>query len=78
MLWKGAPSTPLVSIATTKIFADVLKENGFNSVVSLCQGDGVEIGELMCNDPRIPLISFTGSTKVGRIVNQTVSKRFGK
>jgi aldehyde dehydrogenase family 7 member A1 len=78
MLWKGAPSTPLVSVAVTKIFADVLKENGFNSVLSLCQGDGVEIGELMCNDPRIPLISFTGSTKVGRIVNQTVSKRFGK
>ena len=78
MLWKGAPSTPLVSIATTKIFADVLKENGFNSVVSLCQGDGVEIGELISNDHRVPLVSFTGSTKVGRIVNQAVSKRFGK
>lgn len=78
LLWKGAPSTPLVSVAVTKIFADVLKENGFNSVVSLCQGDGVEIGELMSNDERIPLISFTGSTKVGRIVSQTVSKRFGK
>lgn len=78
MLWKGAPSTPLVSVATTKIFADVLKENGFNSIVSLCQGDGVEIGELISNDPRIPLVSFTGSTKVGRIVSQAVHKRFGK
>jgi aldehyde dehydrogenase family 7 protein A1 len=78
MLWKGAPSTPLVSIATTKIFADVLKENGFNSIVSLCQGDGVAIGEKISNDPRIPLVSFTGSTKVGRIVSETVSKRFGK
>lgn len=78
MLWKGAPSTPLVSIAMTKIFADVLKENGFNSVVSLCQGDGVEIGELIAKDPRIPLVSFTGSTKVGRIVSETVHKRFGK
>ena len=78
MLWKGAPSTPLVSIATTKIFADVLKENGFNSVCSLVQGDGIEIGELMTNDKRIPLISFTGSCKVGRHISETVSKRFGK
>lgn len=78
MLWKGAPSTPLVSIATTKIFADVLQENGFKSVVSLCQGDGVEIGELILNDPRVPLVSFTGSCKVGRHVSETVSKRFGK
>eukprot|EP00345_Euplotes_harpa_P001543 CAMPEP_0168322638 /NCGR_PEP_ID=MMETSP0213-20121227/3008_1 /TAXON_ID=151035 /ORGANISM="Euplotes harpa, Strain FSP1.4" /LENGTH=510 /DNA_ID=CAMNT_0008324563 /DNA_START=37 /DNA_END=1569 /DNA_ORIENTATION=+ len=78
ILWKGAPSTPLVSIATTKIIADVLKANGFNSVFSLCQGDGVEIGQLMTNDKRVPLISFTGSTHVGRIVSQVVAKRFGK
>lgn len=78
ILWKGAPSTPLVSIAMTKIFADVLKTNGFNSICSLVQGDGVEIGELISNDPRIPLVSFTGSTKVGRIVSQAVYKRFGK
>lgn len=78
IMWKGAPSTPLVSIATLKIFADVLKENGFNSVVTLCQGDGKEIGELMTNDKRLPLISFTGSCGVGRHVGETVSKRFGK
>lgn len=78
ILWKGAPSTPLVSYAFTKVFADVLKENGFNSVVSLCQGDGVEIGQLIANDKRIPLVSFTGSTHVGRIVSQAVYKRFGK
>ncbi|CAI2366490.1 unnamed protein product [Moneuplotes crassus] len=78
MLWKGSETTPLVSIATAKIFADVLKENGFNSVVSLCQGTGKEVGELMTNDKRVPLVSFTGSTRVGRIVGNTVSKRFGK
>jgi aldehyde dehydrogenase family 7 protein A1 len=78
VIWKGAPSTPLVTIAMTKVFADVLKDNGFNSVVTCCQGDGVEIGELMTNDKRLPLISFTGSTKIGRIVSETVSKRFGK
>jgi aldehyde dehydrogenase family 7 protein A1 len=78
ILWKGAPSTPLVSYALTKVFADVLKENGWNSIVSLCQGDGVEIGQLMANDKRIPLVSFTGSTNVGRIVSQAVYKRFGK
>lgn len=78
VLWKGAPSTPLCSIAITKIFVDVLKENGFNSVFSLCQGDGVEIGQLISNDKRVPLVSFTGSVKVGKIVSAAVNKRMGK
>ncbi len=78
VMWKGAPSTPLTTIATTKIYVKVLAEHGFKSVVTCVQGDGVEIGEKMTSDKRLPLISFTGSCKVGKMVSEAVAKRFGK
>lgn len=69
VLWKGAPSTPLVSVATTKIVASVLEKNDLpGAICSLCSGDK-EIGEAMSNDTRMPLLSFTGSTQVGHKVN---------
>lgn len=78
IVWKGAPSTPLVSIATTKIIADVLERNGIpGSVASLITG-GSDVGETLVNDKRVPLISFTGSTNVGRQVALKVQQRFGK
>jgi len=66
VIWKGAETTSLVSVAVSKIVADTLKQNGFNSVFSMCQGTGKDVGERMINDKRLPLISFTGSTKTGR------------
>jgi aldehyde dehydrogenase family 7 protein A1 len=75
-LYKGAPSTSLVAIATQKIFTEVLEKHGLGAVATLCQGGG-EIGEEMINDDRLSLISFTGSTKVGRHVAKTVAGRFG-
>jgi len=69
VLWKGAPSPPLCTIALTKIYSDVLSRHGFKSVVTCVQGDGIEIGEKITSDERIPVVSFTGSTKVGRIVH---------
>lgn len=77
VLWKGAPSTPLVSIATTKLVSDVLKRNNLPPVVTLCQG-GTDIGKNMVNDERVKLLSFTGSTKIGREVGVEVQRRFGK
>lgn len=77
VLWKGADSTPLVSVATTKIVADVFERNNLPSVANLCQG-GVDIGKVMSKDDRINLLSFTGSTAVGRDVAVEVQKRFGK
>jgi aldehyde dehydrogenase family 7 protein A1 len=59
---KGAESASLVNIATSKILTSVLAKNGFNSVFTLCQGWGKEIGEKMINDKRVKLVSFTGST----------------
>lgn len=77
VLWKGASSTPLVSVATTKIVAEVLERNNLPGVATLCQG-GVEVGKAMARDERVNLLSFTGSTGVGREVGVEVQKRFGK
>lgn len=77
ILWKGAETTPLVSVATTKIVADVLKNNGLpGGVAALCCG-GADIGKAMAADKRIKLLSFTGSTYVGQQVGVEVQKRFG-
>ena len=78
LIWKGAPSTPLVSIATTKLVASVLEENNMPGAVStLVTGDS-DLGRNMASDPRLPLISFTGSTMVGRLVGTRVQDRFGR
>lgn len=77
VLWKGAHTTPLISIATTKIVADVFQRNNLPPVANLCQG-GSDIGRLMASDERVNLLSFTGSTDVGREVAVEVQKRFGK
>lgn len=78
VIWKPALTTCLVSVALGKITADVLKANGFNSVFTVCCGDGPDIGDAMVKDERIPLVSFTGSTKIGRYVAGEVARRFGK
>uniref|UniRef100_A0AAG5D5U9 aldehyde dehydrogenase (NAD(+)) n=1 Tax=Anopheles atroparvus TaxID=41427 RepID=A0AAG5D5U9_ANOAO len=77
VLWKGSPSTPLVSVATTKIVTDVIKRNNLPPVVTLCQGD-VDVGKRMVSDERVKLLSFTGSTAVGRTVGVEMQRRFGK
>lgn len=78
MIWKGAPTTSLTSIATTKLVASVLMENNLPASVStLVSGDG-DIGQAMAGDKRLPLISFTGSTAVGQKVALTVQGRFGR
>lgn len=78
VLWKGAPSTPLVSVATTKVLARVLEANGIpGAVCCLCSG-GSDIGETMARDTRLPLLSFTGSTQVGHQVGMLVQERFGR
>jgi len=77
-VWKGAPSTNLVSVATTKIVASVLEANKLpGAICGLCTG-GAEIGNLMANDKRVGLLSFTGSTAVGNKVGVNVTSRFGK
>lgn len=78
-IWKGAGSVSLVSVAVTKLVAGVLEANGYpGAIVSLCQGQASVVGEAMLNDPGLKLLSFTGSTAVGRHAAQTVASRFGK
>lgn len=61
---KGAPSTPLVHVAVTKIIEEVLIANSVPPAICAMVSGGAEIGEAMARDRRIPLVSFTGSTPV--------------
>jgi len=75
---KGAETASLVTIATQKILTKVLIENGINpAVATLCQGEGGVVGEAILHDKRVDIVSFTGSTKIGKRVNQVVNDRFG-
>ena len=77
-IWKPSPSTPLCAVAVQNICNEVLSASNMPNIFSTVIGPGSVIGEEMINDKNISLVSFTGSTKVGRHVNETVSKRFGK
>jgi len=78
-LWKPSEKTPLTAIACQNIIKDVLKENDLpEGIFSLVVGEGNVVGENMLNDKRIPLMSVTGSTRVGRHAGVQVAARFGK
>jgi aldehyde dehydrogenase (NAD+) len=78
VLWRPSSDTPLTAIATQKICNRVLDRHGLKGVFNLVIGPSKPIGETMINDRRIPLISFTGSTEVGRHVSETVARRLGR
>ena len=78
VIWKPSSSTPLTAVAVQHICNDVLVQNGYKGIFNLIIGKGSTIGEKMLTDKRLPLISFTGSTLMGRHVAEVVSKRFGK
>lgn len=77
-VWKPSEKTPLCGVACQKILADVLEENSIPAgVSSLINGD-YAVGEWMTEDPRMALISATGSIRMGKIVAQKVAARLGK
>lgn len=78
MLWKGASSTPLTSIATARLVASVLERNDLPGGISALVTGAGTMGELMSKDKRLPLVSFTGSTETGRNVALNVQQRFGR
>ncbi len=78
VIWKPSSETPLCAIALTNVVRPVLEAGGWGALASLAIGSGREVGERMINDKRLPLISFTGSTSVGRRVAAKVSERFGR
>ena len=61
---KGAPTTPLVTIAVTKLVAEVLEKNNLPGAIFTSFCGGAEIGQAIAKDTRLPLVSFTGSSKV--------------
>ncbi|SDZ80752.1 L-piperidine-6-carboxylate dehydrogenase [Psychroflexus halocasei] len=77
-IWKGSEKTPMTSVACQKIAARVFEKNDVPAgISSLITGD-YKVGEYMTNDKRIPLVSATGSIRMGKIVAQAVAKRLGK
>ena len=77
-VWKPSEKTPLSAIACQNLMAQILKENNLpEGIFCLINGD-YQVGELMTKDERVPLISATGSTRMGKIVGQTVGARLGK
>jgi aldehyde dehydrogenase (NAD+) len=78
VLWKPSPHTPLCALAVDRICARVLERHGFRDVLQTLVGSNDIAGDGMLNDSRLPLISFTGSSEVGRHVAQVVGKRLGR
>ena len=78
VVWKPAEPTPLTAIAVQHIANRVTADHGVPGIFNLIIGPGRVIGEQMLHDRRLPLVSFTGSTAVGRRVAEVVAGRFGR
>ena len=78
VVWRPSSETPLTAIAVEKICNRVLDRHGLKGVFNLAIGASGEIGEALIHDRRIPLVSFTGSTEVGRHVAEAVAGRLGR
>jgi aldehyde dehydrogenase (NAD+) len=78
VLWKPSPQTPLCALAVDHICRSVLERQGFAGVFQTIVGSNEMVGEAMLADARLPLISFTGSSRVGRQVAARVGQRLGR
>ena len=86
MIWKPSLQSPLVAVAMTRLVHDVMRDqdvfqpNGVDpsDIFGLIIGSDDEVGDAMINDRRLPLISATGSCRMGRVVGQAVASRLGR
>lgn len=78
VIWKPSLKTPLAAVAVQNICDRVLARHGWRGVFRLIVGEDNVIGKKLIEDRRIPLISATGSTRMGRIVAETVARRLGR
>jgi L-aminoadipate-semialdehyde dehydrogenase len=78
MVWKPSPLTPLTSIAVQHICNKVMADYGLSGIFSLVIGPNEPIASRLVDDPRLPLVSFTGSVRVGRGVAERVARRLGR
>lgn len=78
VVWKPSPKTPLCAVAVQHICNTVMERNGLQGIFSLFITNDNDLVKKFVNDVRIPLVSFTGSTTIGRQVNEMVAKRLGR
>jgi aldehyde dehydrogenase (NAD+) len=78
VVWKPSQYTPLCAIAVQHLTNRVVADHGLAGIFNLIVGRGSDVGDLLLNDRRLPLISFTGSTPVGQRVAERVARRFGR
>ncbi|MBK9630558.1 MAG: aldehyde dehydrogenase family protein [Saprospiraceae bacterium] len=78
VIWKPSEKTPLCGIAVQKMTAELIREQNLPSGLSILVNGSVDVGQWICKDHRIPLVSATGSTRMGKSVGMTVAERFGK
>lgn len=78
VVWKPSSYTPLCAIAVQHITNQVMSDHGLRGIFNLVIGGGKDAGEMLLNDRRMKLISFTGSTAIGRHVSEVVAGRFGR
>lgn len=78
VIWRPSSQVPLCAIAVQRLCNEVLEELGYEGIFSLFISNDATLAEAFVKDPRINLVSFTGSTKTGRHVNQLVAERLGK
>lgn len=78
VIWKPSPKTALCAVAVQHICNRVLDQFGYRGIFSLFVTDNNEHVKMMAQDIRIPLVSFTGSTEVGRSINTMVANRLGR
>ena len=77
-VWKGSEKTPLCALACQQIIAPIFKKNDVPEGVSCIVTGGRETGEWMSADPRLPLVSATGSTRMGKALASVVASRLGR
>ena len=77
-VWKPSEKTPLCGVACQNIIAEVLRENNLPEGISCLINGDYKVGEFMTKDTRVPLVSATGSTRMGKIVASEVAGRLGK
>ncbi|HEX2494328.1 MAG TPA: aldehyde dehydrogenase family protein, partial [Steroidobacter sp.] len=77
-VWKPSPKAPLCAVAVQKLVNRVLSRHGFPGIFQLFISAGTELAERFVDDRRVDLVSFTGSTAVGRKVGERVAARLGK
>lgn len=77
-VWKPSEKAPLCAVACQNIFHEVLRVNEVPEGVSCLINGDYKVGEMLTKDERVPLISATGSTRMGKIVGATVASRMGK